>query len=205
MHHDESENRRNQILSLNEAMVTIGIIGTGDPRACSDQFIQEIPGPAQKEMATIQGDVLQHVTFASHVDVGMWADLATAKLHSMRLSSEPAAIWGCYGPSLISRNRASAASTVPMFCIERDALDPNGTVPAHQAIARGTVSVVRTLLLQMAPGRHAEILSSSAFQRSSDRECRVKGERNMSMRCMLTGWNGTRFHRLFHGPVCASM
>jgi hypothetical protein len=95
--------------------------------------------------AEAEGDVLQHVAFASHVDVGMWADLATAKLHSMRLSSEPAAIWGCYGPSLISRNRASAASTVPMFCIERDALDPNGTVPVHQAVARGTVSVVRTL------------------------------------------------------------
>ena len=158
--------------------------------------------------AEAEGDVLQHVAFASHVDVGMWADLATAKLHSMRLSSEPAAIWGCYGPSLISRNRASAASTVPMFCIERDALDPNGTVPAHQAIARGTVSVVRTLcckwLLVDTPKFSLPLLIISTTENAWLRGRGDRG-RNVSMRCMLTGWNGARFHGLFHSPVCASM
>jgi len=93
--------------------------------------------------------VLQHLQFSSLVDVGLWSELAAAKLHSMRLSDEPAPIWGAYAlPLPPSRNRdpsVAAPPPVATFCVERTSLDPSAETPAGSAVAPGLVKVVNTL------------------------------------------------------------
>mmetsp|Transcript_14832 Transcript_14832/g.37142 ORF Transcript_14832/g.37142 Transcript_14832/m.37142 type:complete len:688 (+) Transcript_14832:84-2147(+) len=96
------------------------------------------------------GKVLQHLPFSSQIDVALWSNLASHKLHSMRLSSEPVPLWGCYSPApRLARNRdpsAAAPTPVARFCVERTAFEEVFAAPEASSVpAPGTVTVVNTL------------------------------------------------------------
>ncbi len=93
--------------------------------------------------------VLQHLQFSSQVDIGLWSELASAKLHSMRLSDAPADIWGSYSvPVPVARNRDPSSAPPPAsakFCIERDSLNQTARPSTGYVMAPGSVTVVNTL------------------------------------------------------------
>jgi ubiquitin-like modifier-activating enzyme ATG7 len=93
--------------------------------------------------------LLQHLQFSSQVDVGLWSELASAKLHSMRLSDAPAEIWGSYSvPAPAARNRDPSSAPPPAsakFCVERESLNQSFRPPAGYVKAPGSVTVVNTM------------------------------------------------------------
>lgn len=93
--------------------------------------------------------VLQHLHFSSFVDVGLWSELATAKLNSMRLNDDEALMWGSYAmplPPARTRDLSMAPlSVVAAFCVDKDSLDSSAAPPHGSAFAPGAVKVVNTM------------------------------------------------------------